>query len=63
MSLSQQVWVEKTPVKKNVPGAEASKEGHAVSFDMRGPITIDILEKYVTVNIVSYCQLFRHYFT
>ena len=34
-----------------------NKEGHADSvLNMKGPITIDFLEKGATVNSVSYCQ-------
>ena len=34
-----------------------------VFLDMKGPITIDFLEKGATVNSASYCQFLKQYFT
>ena len=45
--------------KVKVLGAVVSEKSHAV-WNMKGPITIDFLEKGATVNFASYCQLLRH---
>ena len=53
-----------SPVKEKGPGAVFNKEGHADNFKaMKGPITVDFLEKNATVNRTSYCRLLRQYFT
>ena len=53
-----------TPVKKKILGAAISKKTMlTVLWDMKGPITIDFLEKEATVMSASYFQLLKLYFT
>ena len=69
MGLQLRAWVKKTvhkvenidsPVKKKFPAQRPVKKVILTVFwDMKGPITIDFLEKDATVNIVSYHQLLR----
>ena len=37
----------------------SSEEGHVVFWDMKGPITIDFLEKAATANSSSYCLFLK----
>ena len=67
--LPQKTWVEKaidrlkhtdSPLKKKVRGQMSAKKVMlAVYWDIKGPITRDFLEKYITMNNASYCQLCR----
>ena len=43
-------------VKEKIPGAAVSKEDYT---NLEGPMTIDFLEKAVTVNNASHCQLLK----
>ena len=69
MDLQLRIWVENKvhekeahwlSGKEKVPGVAVNKEGHAACFwDMKGPMTIDFLERGTTVNIASYCNFLR----
>ena len=66
MRLALQAWIEKTvhevethwqSGKEKVPGAAVSKKQVMLTVfrDMKRPMTIDFLEKDVTLNGASYC--------
>ena len=68
--LQLRVWVEKSihevethwlSGKEKVLGEAVSTEDHAISisWDMKGPITIEFLEKGATVKSAFSCQLLR----